>query len=170
MVVAAVSVFFWRIFVERHFWLASLDAASVSWNPDVRPGVPNGFLNFYLSVGLCLWILGLLWHPSRKNLSYAAPLVLLAVLAHALPLVWAVTVAGYLYVFRKLSATSRLVLPMLGIVGLMAAQQVLLARFPGRWSWSDVASLKGLTGLLGVDQAWIYDEKYLVGLRPCPCV
>ena len=164
VVAGAVSVFFWGA-----FFLLNVTSGRRPWMLCPLVGILTyglvfqmGFLNFYLSVGLCLWILGLLWRPSRKNLSYAAPLVLLAVLAHALPLVWAVTVAGYLYVFRKLSATSRLLLPMLGIVGLMAAQQVLLARFPGRWSWSDIASLKGLTGLLGVDQAWIYDEKYLV--------
>jgi len=161
---AAVLVFFWG-----GFFLLNVTSGRRPWMLCPIFGIltygvvfQQGFLNFYFSVGLCLWILGLLWHPSRKKLFYIAPLALLAILAHALPVLWVATVAAYLYVFRKVSVTSRLVLPVLSIVGLMAVQQALLARFPGRWSWSEVASLKGVTGLLGVDQAWIYDEKYLV--------
>src|SRR6185436_14032433 len=45
---------------------------------------------------------------------------------------------------------------------LMLLQQSLLSWFPARWSWTQVASLEGVAGLLGVDQVWIYDEKYLV--------
>src|SRR5882724_4770490 len=57
-----------------------------------------GFLNFYLSTGLCLWMLAILWNPTRRRFFLAIPLALLALLAHAFPVGWAVALLGYLYI------------------------------------------------------------------------
>jgi len=161
---AAVLVFFWGA-----FFLLNTTSGRRPWMLCPLLGIltygvvfHKGFLNFYLSVGLCLWILGLLWNPSLRRLWYVAPLVLLAVLAHLLPVLWMVAVAGYLHVFRKLAATSRLMLPMVGLVALLLAQQLLLAWYPANWSLGDVIGAEGMAGLLGVDQAWVYDDKYAV--------
>ena len=43
-----------------------------------------GFVNFYVSAGLCLWILGLCWNFSRKRILAAVPLAILAWMADAL--------------------------------------------------------------------------------------
>jgi len=160
---SAVLVFFWGAFFllnvtsGRRPWILCPILAILSYGLVFQ----HGFLNFYLSVGLCMWILGLLWNPSNRKLLLAAPLILAALFAHVLPVVWVAAIMIYLAAFRKLSETSRLVMPMLGIVSLMLVQQTLVTRMPASWSWGRVASLEGFAGLLGVDQAWIYDGKYL---------
>src|SRR5262249_32313121 len=56
-----------------------------------------GFLNYYVSAGLALWIAGLLWtpRPSLARVATAAVLAALAVLAHALPVLWVLAVLTY---------------------------------------------------------------------------
>ena len=156
---SAVLVFFWGAFFLLHSISSRRPWALCPLLGILTYGVifHLGFLNFYLSVGLCLWILGLLWHPSPRTLACAVPLVMLAILAHALPIAWAAAVLGYRHAFHNLPASKRFLLPILSILGLIVSQQVLLRTFESRWSWSQV----GLTGFAGADQAWIYDNKYL---------
>lgn len=115
-----------------------------------------GLLDHYLSAGLSFWMLGLLWRPSLRRVVLAAPLAALAQLAHPVPLAWAAAVLCYLRLFRKAPAVVRLLMPVLGIVGMMAAQQALAGRLALRWSWSRL----GQVAFVGADQAWIYDDKY----------
>src|SRR5438270_1867182 len=37
-----------------------------------------GFFNFYISLGLCFWILGLMWAPTMRRAGAAVPLFILA--------------------------------------------------------------------------------------------
>jgi hypothetical protein len=117
-----------------------------------------GYLNFYLSAGLSFWAIGLLWNPSRSRAIFAALVAVVALLAHPIPPAWAAAVACYLYLFRKAPAVLRLLMPVLGIVGIMAAQQALTDRLLVRWSWSRL----GQAAFVGADQAWIYDDKYFL--------
>src|SRR5664279_893587 len=66
-----------------------------------------GFFNFYLSLGLCFWALALLWKPSARRAGAAAPILILAYLAHALPVVWTAGLIGYLLLAGRLSPKSR---------------------------------------------------------------
>ena len=47
-----------------------------------------GFFNFYLSMGLCFWALALAWEWHARSVAIAVPLLCLAYVAHALPVVW----------------------------------------------------------------------------------
>src|SRR5581483_5823970 len=54
-----------------------------------------GFFNFYLSMGLCFGAMSLFWKPSATRIALAVPLLVLAYMAHALPVVWTVGLLAY---------------------------------------------------------------------------
>src|SRR5271169_342457 len=69
-----------------------------------------GFFNFYLSMGLCLWYLAIVWGSSRalRVHAMAAPLLILAWIAHPFPVVWAVATAAYVMVADRVQPRQRL--------------------------------------------------------------
>src|SRR5438034_4466368 len=60
-----------------------------------------GFFNFYLSLGFCFWALSLAWNWEPRGVAWAVPLVALAYLAHALPVVWAAGLLVYQFFARR---------------------------------------------------------------------
>ena len=120
-----------------------------------------GFFNFYVSTGLCLWILGLLLNPSRRRIAVVIPLVVLAWLAHALPVIWAAAVFAYVRAWAASWGVWRVAIPALAVAGIGAAR-ALLDSLPHRWSWQQVFSLEGLASLTAVEQVWLFDVKYLL--------
>ena len=87
----AVLIFFWGAFFAVDVATGRRPGLFCSYcSPVLSYGLVFhfGFLNFYLSAGLCFWILGLLWQPSPSRAMIAAPLIVLAWLAHALPVLW----------------------------------------------------------------------------------
>src|SRR3954470_23958623 len=66
-----------------------------------------GFFNFYLSMGLCFWALRLAWNASGPRLAAAALLLVVAYIAHALPVVWTAGLLAYITLARKLSPVRR---------------------------------------------------------------
>ena len=117
-----------------------------------------GFFNFYLSLGLCFWVLSLAWDSTPRRIAAAVPLGLLAYVAHALPFLWMIVLVAYLFVARRVSqrvradVTAASLLLMLGIHLWAGGTAVHL--------WSPLAS--GLTP--GADQGWLFDGKYYVVL------
>ena len=63
-----------------------------------------GFFNFYLSMGLCFWALATAWGWSPRRMAITVALLLVAWLAHALPVMW----AGGLLAYQALARRSRL--------------------------------------------------------------
>src|SRR5579872_5189238 len=57
-----------------------------------------GFFNFYLSLGLCFWVMAVLWKPSAKRIAAAVPVMVLAYVGHGLPVVWTAGLLLYLFV------------------------------------------------------------------------
>jgi len=161
---AAALIFFWGAFyvVEvttgRRPWLFSPLLAMLTYGLVFH----FGFLNFYLSVGLCLWILGLCWNLSSKKALAAVPLTILAWMAHALPVVWVGSVLAYVYAVRRVSTPWRIAAPLGGVAVLVAVQGFIMSRYPYRWSIEQTLSLSGIGGITGADQFWLYDPKYLI--------
>jgi hypothetical protein len=120
-----------------------------------------GFLNFHLSTGLSLWILGLLMKPTALRVAAVIPLVMLALLSHALPVIWVAAVFAYVRIYAVTSSRWRVAIFALGVAGIAAAR-ALLGRFPHRWSWEQVVSFNGLASLTAVEQVWLFDIKYLL--------
>ncbi len=111
-----------------------------------------GLVNFYLSMGLCLWALAALWGP-RPAARLAAPLLALAILAHAVPVGWAAAVAAYAWLARRIRRPA--VLAGAALAAIVALRVAITASFPTRSSFGQVLFVTG------ADQALVYGEKYL---------
>jgi hypothetical protein len=161
---AAVLIFFWGAFFAvnvatgRRPWLFSPLLAMLTYGLVFH----FGFLNFYLSAGLCFWVLALLWHPLRGRVMLAVPLIVLAWLAHALPVIWVGSILAYLYVVRRLPNPWRMLAPLGGVALLAGLQSFLMSRYPYNWSLDQSVSLSGIGAITGVEQIFLYDAKYLI--------
>ena len=161
--VAAVLIFFWGAFfaVEvttgRRPWLFSPVLAMLSYGLVFH----FGFVNFYVSVGLCLWILGLGWNFSRKRALAAVPLAILAWTAHALPLIWVGSILAYVHIVRRIPSPWRIAAPLGGVAILAVIRSFIMSHYPYRWSSEQALSISGIGGMVGVEQFWLYDSKYL---------
>ena len=62
-----------------------------------------GFFNFYLSMGLCFWAMPLAWNLSPRRARWRPLLLVLAYVAHALPVVWTSGLLAYSVMARRLS-------------------------------------------------------------------
>lgn len=159
-----VLLFFWGTFyvatvaTGRRPWLLAPCIGMLSYGLVFH----LGFLNYYVSTGLCVWVIALLWRPSRWRAVAALPLLALATMAHFLPVAWAVSVLVYLHLSRRMEARERIVTLIAGIVALGLLQTGLMAWFPHRWSLPELASLNGLAGITGVEQVWLFGAKYLL--------
>src|SRR5262249_44384017 len=119
------------------------------------------FLNFYLSTGLCLWAISLLWRPTLGKALISVPLIVLAMLAHALPVAWMGAALAYVHASRRIPAKLRLAMLLAGAAAILAVQVAIVRFLPVRWSFPGV-SLNGLFGLTGAEQLWLFGGKYLV--------
>jgi len=69
-----------------------------------------GFFDFYLSLGLCFWAMAVAWQPKPWRVAAALPILLLAYLSHALPVVWTFGLLSYVSLARPLTPKRRTVL------------------------------------------------------------
>ena len=113
-----------------------------------------GFFNFYLGLGLCLWALALTWDRPISRAAAVAPILVLAWLAHALPVAWAIGLISFAWLWRRLPPRLRPAVLLGGIAALWAASAVVSRAFPTRWTpdqW---------TLATGADQLRVFDAKY----------
>jgi hypothetical protein len=117
-----------------------------------------GFFSFYLGLGLCFWVLALLWHPTRNRILLALPLAGLAYTAHVLPLIWAGGLICYLWMARRVSLTVRAWVTAVSLL-LMVVLHVWVDRtLFTAWSPLQIQMSPGF------DQGWLFDAKYFVVL------
>jgi hypothetical protein len=120
-----------------------------------------GFFDFYLSLGLCFWALALGWESKPWRLAAAGPILALAYLAHALPVVWAAGLLAYLWLAGRTAARTR---AWMMAVSLLA--MVLLRAWTGGTRIAEW-SLQRIFMTSAADPSWTFDAKYyvlLVGL------
>lgn len=115
-----------------------------------------GFFNFYLSLGLSLWALSLLWKAQRLKLLMALPILALSFLAHPLPFIWALGAAGYSRLAGALAPRRQLALLAAGVVTVALFGAALGQVLPSQWL------PRQMGGVTGADQAWVYGRKYAV--------
>jgi len=122
-----------------------------------------GFLNFYISTGLSLWMMALLWRPRLPWCWLAVPLAVLALFAHALPLAWAFGALLYVHggaVGSEIPESSGF--PRISVPADPGAARPARA-FP---SQSVVAARTGVVGsalgLTGTGQFWLYGPEYAI--------
>jgi hypothetical protein len=117
-----------------------------------------GFFNFYLSLGLCFWALALVWNPSPRRLAFALPILVLAYLAHALPVVWAVSLAAYLLLAGRMSPKWRAYAIAGSFLAMVIVHVAVGSMMAVNWSPRQIVLTTGL------DQVWVFDAKYYVVL------
>jgi hypothetical protein len=113
-----------------------------------------GFFNFYLSLGLCFWALALLWEPNSRRIAAAAPILVLAYVAHALPVVWVVGLAAYIAIAGRLSPRLRTYLTAGAMLSMIVLHAIIVGRMVSNWSAHQITLTTGL------DQVWVFDGKY----------
>jgi len=117
-----------------------------------------GFFNFYLSLGICFWALTLVWKWTPRRIAGAVPVLVLAYLAHALPVVWCVGLLGYLWLANRVAPQRRAYVIAGSMVAMLLLHLVVGQTMLTQWS------VKQITMTTGVDQVWVFDSKYYVVL------
>ncbi len=146
---SAAEIFFWGAFcfvaatAGRRCWIIAPILAMIAYGLVFQ----IGFLNFYISTGLSLWMMALLWRPRLPWCWLGVPLAALALLAHAIPLVWALAALIYVYGMRMVPEPQRVLAFLTTACLMILAQFAVLVRFPAnRWSWGQLVSLEAVLG------------------------
>ena len=151
-VAASVLIFAWGAFAfasrvaGRRPWelLPLLGILAHGWT------LHMGFMNFYLSLGLCFWAMSLAWNLTARGFLLAAPLLAVAVLAHALPVVWAVGILGYAWVWRQTPIAHKWALLGGALLAVALGVSVLGNFMPTLWF------TRQLMNSLGIDQSMVF--------------
>jgi len=117
-----------------------------------------GFFNFYLSLGFCFWTLSLVWDWKPRGVALAVPLILLAYLAHALPVVWTCGLIAYQFLALRASPRGRAYITTGCLAAMVAIHELIGRTMLTRWSPQQIKMTTG------ADQVWIFDGKYYVVL------
>ena len=112
-----------------------------------------GLFNFYTSLGLTFWAMSLAWKGGAPRLAGAAALLVLAYVAHGLPVAWAVAVLAYRFVAERLDGKQRIRLLLGGLAAIAIARIGLQATLPVTWFSTQIHAM------FGSDQLWVYDLK-----------
>lgn len=132
----------------------SLVARPLGLGDQLRGVFHIGLCDFYLSLGLSLWALALMARPGGVHRSLVVGVSALAVLAHALPVAWAVWFALHNAVARRLADKVQLGWLVASAAALWGLRQVALARFAA------IAMPSLPLSLPGADQLWVYGERF----------
>jgi hypothetical protein len=117
-----------------------------------------GFFDFYLSMGLCFWVLAVVWEWRPRRVAIAVPLLVLAYMAHALPVVWTAGLLVYQWLALRISPRLRVYVTASWLLGMVLLQVVVGRAMFSRWSPQQIKLATG------ADQVWVFDSKYYVVL------
>jgi len=115
-----------------------------------------GLFDFYLSLGLCFWALALAWERKPRRVAAAAPVLMLAYVAHGLPVAWTVALLAYLWLGRPMTPPKRAVLMAASLAAMVAARAVLTGMTSYIWLPQQIVMITG------TDQLWVFDFKYVL--------
>jgi hypothetical protein len=114
-----------------------------------------GLLDFYLSLGLCFWALALAWEWKPRRVAAAAAVLVVAYVAHGLPVAWTVALLAYLWLARQMTPPKRAVLMAASLAAMVVGRAVVTGMMPYIWLPQQMAMITG------TDQLWVFDGKYL---------
>jgi hypothetical protein len=116
----------------------------------------QGLLNYYFSCSIVLWLFAVLWRrPVEWGMLWAAPLLILAYLAHPLPVLWFLGVLAYCRLAQQLQLRFQILLFLASASVLLLIRRYIVARYPTFWE------LRQLVYWTGADQALVYGWIYL---------
>ncbi|HWC95982.1 MAG TPA: hypothetical protein VG456_04515 [Candidatus Sulfopaludibacter sp.] len=162
----AVLVFVWGAFAfvsrisQRQPWHLLPVIAMLAYGWVFRMGL----FNFYISLGLCFWLMWLVWDEQPRHLAMAIPIAALAFIAHGLPVMWTLALLAYRWISARLNPRQRIGMLAAGLAAIVVARVVLQSMWKTLWFSTQ------FTALVAIDQLWTYDGKYVlaaVGLLVC---
>ena len=118
-----------------------------------------GFINFYLSAGLCFWAMSFLWEPIGRDWLWGLLLTALAIAAHAAVPAWMVGVLLYRHLAKRIAGVQRLRL-FGGAVCLLVLAHFALRRLDCVWPHFSLRHPRVLAGFVGLSQLAPYGAKY----------
>jgi hypothetical protein len=113
-----------------------------------------GLLNFYVSLGLCFWALALAWDWKPRRVAAAVPVVVLAYVAHGLPVAWTVAVLAYVWLARPMTPRNRAILMAASLAAMVVARTAITSTMSYIWLPQQIVTITG------TDQLWVFDAKY----------
>lgn len=120
-----------------------------------------GFLNYYLSVGLCCMALSLLWAGRRNGLIAAVLMSPVMLFAHPLGFVLFVSVGAYRLLWMRFPGWWKWLLPV-GAIGLCLALRWFVSHHPGyEVEWRETAIWR----TTGADQFNVFGARYVYFTR-----
>jgi len=115
-----------------------------------------GLFDFYVSLGLCFWALALAWELKPRRVAAAVPVLIVAYVAHGLPVAWTVALLAYLWLARRMTPPRRALLMAASLAAMVAARVVVTGMMSYIWLPQQIVMITG------TDQLWVFDGKYLV--------
>jgi hypothetical protein len=115
-----------------------------------------GLLDFYLSLGLCFWALALAWEWKPRRVAGAVPVLIVAYVAHGLPVAWTVALLAYVWLARLITPPQRAILMAASLAAMVAGRILVTSTMPYIWLPQQ------LVMITGTDQLWVFDDKYLI--------
>lgn len=119
-----------------------------------------GFFNYYISMGICMWYLALIWTPNWRWRLAATPLLLLAWIAHPMPVVWAVGMAAYIVLAQQMSRRYTIWLFFLGSLAIIGVHLWLSHMYTCLWSSSQ------LYWITGANEVMVFGSAYALVMAP----
>jgi hypothetical protein len=114
----------------------------------------SGLFNFYLSSGISLIALALMWNPGPIRVAAGSVLLTLAYIAHALAFAWAAGMIAYIWIARRLALQFRLLLFTAAACLLIGLRFWIVSHYQTFWSPHQVLEA------VAVDQVWTFGLKY----------
>ena len=157
----AVLVFFWGAFAWVRAASGSKSASAWTMAPALAVLAYGwvfhmGFFNFYLSLGLSLGAMALLWEAwTPRRTGAAAALLAAAYAAHALPVAWAIGVLVYAWIWRRSPARAQWYLLGASLGALVLLRAAIMLHWRARW-YTDQG-----WRVTGADQLWVFGDKYI---------
>jgi hypothetical protein len=155
---ALVLVFFWGAF---HF-ISAVRGKAAYWLTPWLAILSYGFvfqlgiLNYYLSCGIVLWLFAMVWgKPFGLRVLWAVPLLVLAYLAHPMPVLWFVSLAAYCWFAQRVAPRFQILLFLGSVVALLLIRGYVELRHTIVWTPHQ------LVYWTGADQALLYGWPYV---------
>ena len=155
---ATVLVFFWGAFRfisavrgQATYWLAPW-LAVLSYGYVFQAGL----MNYYLACGIVFWIFAAVWGKGIGWWAIAAiPLLIVAYLAHPIPVLWLVGMVGYFWIARRIAFRLQIVLFLVCAAALPAIRFFLESQYMTEWTPNQ------LIFSTGIDQIFLHGWHYL---------
>ncbi|HEY1423612.1 MAG TPA: hypothetical protein VGF20_09180 [Candidatus Acidoferrum sp.] len=115
-----------------------------------------GFMNYYLSIGLAFFVLALAWRGGAGNWLFAVPLCAASFIAHPIGPLVAVSLAGYIWIWRRMKGWVRFSLPVVTVVCFVLLRLFLTSHDTYQAGWRSSEYFQ----LFGQDQVDLFGRRY----------